>query len=228
MGNVADSKLADSVRESQQKNAAASKELAKLDKAIAKKKEFLAEFGITDFTSKGIASIDFKKIDAEWVRRRDEAAMAKAVRQSTSRAEGLSAAANAAPEHTGAMVPASSLPSSDVAAPMAGPNPAVEGSSLDGRPSTTVLVDRTREQDVSSGNDTAMAEGADEEEEATGWLSVCLRHWACGDCGYGEDCRSPHKWADELLANQLFIAQREQGKLPPHSLVIMQERGLLR
>ena len=145
--------------ESQQKKAAAMLALAELEQEIAKKKEFLAGFGITDFTPEAFKALDIAKIDAEWVRRRDEAAMAEAESKSTSRAEEPVAAANATPAPTsGAPVLASSQSSSDGAAPMTGTDPVVEGPSSDEHSSSSVRVDRARSQSEQVG---AMAETGD-------------------------------------------------------------------
>jgi hypothetical protein len=66
--------LAESVRAHQQEIAAAVERLEELDSKIAEEKKDLAKFGITDFASKGIRSLDWDKIDEEHVWRRDEKA----------------------------------------------------------------------------------------------------------------------------------------------------------
>lgn len=81
--------LAERVRSHQQEKAAAIERLAELDAQISETKKDLAKFGITDFTSQG--SPDWKKIDAEHVRRRDEEAGALAQTRLASRAEELPA-----------------------------------------------------------------------------------------------------------------------------------------
>lgn len=63
MSNMADAELEDSIMESQQKKAAAMLALAELEQEIAKRKEFLAGFGITDFTPEAFKVLDIAKID---------------------------------------------------------------------------------------------------------------------------------------------------------------------
>ena len=215
---TAGSSLADLYRDAQQKKAAALAQLAKLDKAIASKKECLAKFGITDFTSGGLRTLDLAKVDAEYVRRRDEAALARA-KKGSSEQGGLSASANTASEHSDAMIHVSSGPSSDAAAPMAGPNPVVEGFSPDELSSNNAVGipyrPLNREGEM---RDAAM--------HVPDVIRACMRHRAYGECNYGLGCLDSHEWADVLVNHKLFQSQRAAGKLPDYSVAMLQERGL--
>lgn len=184
---------------------------------MAGKKKDLAKFGITDFTSKGIRALDWKKIDDEFVLKHDEKARTTVQKRLASRAKELPAAQGGAVPEQLATVPTNSQSSDGDALLSGGSAQSLQRPSDQQVPSNVTLPDRSvNQQDAMQGVNMSVPEVG------------CVPHWVYGTCtnNAGSCTIGSHNWLDSIVEGAQFKGRRKAHTLPAHTLRELLKRNL--
>jgi hypothetical protein len=201
--------LDEAVKSHQQRKASALERVALLDAKIAKEKADLAPFGITDFSLRGVMTVDWSKVDSEYARRHRE----KGQKKLALRAKGAEPAAPTAAVSDQSLVTApGSQPSNNSGVSVSGVAPvqSLQGAAPELNPASIPLPGRSTAVDNID---------MEVDEEAASRMG-CMAYWAYNTCMHDDaECPSGiHIWNDSIAHEIEFDEQRSTGDLPPHSI----------